>query len=299
MYAAVVHQQLNNNNRVTEPFNSFDYDAFKIEHYIQNLPYCIHIKHQTHKLILVLSNNSHILYRSPLEELMGAIDENQFNLFYYPAKSFELNLEVNGGECLIIHFDLHHWLSWLPQNDEIRLQLQEAILNKMGQLLYPPNPNINISIKNILQDIKSCHYENEYLRYYITAKVQELMVVLAQMDSLPRMKELDLPDEEVEKMYMAKNIITKNIAESCSIITLAQQVGTNECYLKRNFKKVFGDSVYQYLLHERMEKARDLLLNTDKKISAIAKEIGYKNASHFSVAYKKHYGVLPNQERGS
>lgn len=282
-----------------KPIKLIDNDAFQIEFYQHHSPFTFNIQHATHKVILILSLHGQIQYQSPLEELVGSISEAEFNLLYYPAKRFEINLESTAGELMVIHFDIHHWLSWLPKSDDLRTQIQSAIIGKMGTSLYPTNLSATTTIKNIVQDIHLNQYEDIYLKQYTIAKVLELMVLIAHPINIPKGKDVDLNDDELEKMYKAKNIITKNLAESCSIISLAQQVGTNECYLKKNFKKAFGDTVYQYLLQERMERAKELLLNTDKKIATIAKEIGYKNASHFSVAYKKHFGVLPNQERGT
>jgi AraC-like DNA-binding protein len=286
-------------NQYLEPARVIDNDAFKIEHYHNKHHYKIHIRHQTHKIIFIMSLHGNIQYASPLEELVGAIEDGRFNLLYYPAKNFELKLSSTGGDIVLIHFDIHHWLSWLPKNDDMRGLIQNSILGKAGNALYTGNQNLTATIRSILQDIRHCQFDNAYLTQYVNAKVLELMVTILQPIPLQKPKENDLPEEEIERMYKAKSILTQNISESCSIINLAQQVGTNECYLKRNFKKVFGDTVYQFLLSERMEKARELIIHSDKKISLIAKMIGYKNASHFSVAYRKHFGRLPNQERGT
>lgn len=46
-----------------------------------------------------------------------------------------------------------------------------------------------------------------------------------------------------------------------------------------------------------MTKAKDLLRGTQMPIYQIAEDVGYKNATHFSAAFKKYYGELPKQYR--
>ena len=47
------------------------------------------------------------------------------------------------------------------------------------------------------------------------------------------------------------------------------------------------------MISERIERAKDLLANTDKSVGSIAAEVGYKNTQHFSTVFKKHVGVTP------
>ncbi len=279
--------------------HKWEYDPFRIEWYQHHGNFSIQLKENTHKIVLIASIDQLTRYESCLEELVGNIPAGEFNLFYFPSAPFQIKLNASQGNLLVISFDIHHWFSWLPREDEYRKQIQQAILLKTPVSIFSNNQKLFGSLKSIIQDIRQNAFTGAYLEQYINAKILELMVCVVQPPAMVTHPTIDLPDEEVEKMYKAKSIILSNISQPCSIITLAQQVGTNECYLKRNFKKVFGDTVYQYMQQERMEKAKNMLLNTNQKIAAIAKSIGYKNASHFSVAYKKHYGVLPNQERGT
>src|SRR5690606_36936688 len=76
---------------------------------------------------------------------------------------------------------------------------------------------------------------------------------------------------------------------------LAHAVGTNEATLKKHFKAVYGTTVFGYLTARRMELAKALLLSKELKVAAVAQEVGYKYASHFTTAFRKHFGVLPNK----
>lgn len=78
---------------------------------------------------------------------------------------------------------------------------------------------------------------------------------------------------------------------------LARQVGTNECKLKRDFRAVFDNTVYGLLFDHKMAHARALLLDTDRLVGDIAREVGYSHPAHFSTAFKKEHGVSPSRFR--
>jgi AraC-like DNA-binding protein len=75
-------------------------------------------------------------------------------------------------------------------------------------------------------------------------------------------------------------------------------VGTNECTLKNGFKRLFGDTVFGYLFDYRMEMARNYLLDTGKTMQEIAELVGYEYHSHFTTAFKRKFGVSPQEYRG-
>ena len=78
---------------------------------------------------------------------------------------------------------------------------------------------------------------------------------------------------------------------------LCEQFGTNEYILKSGFRILFNTTVFTYLLQLRLAHARIQLIDTDKTISEIADEIGYKNANHFSTAFKRKFGITPMEYR--
>ena len=71
-------------------------------------------------------------------------------------------------------------------------------------------------------------------------------------------------------------------------------MGTNQQTLKKGFKELFGTTIWGYYNNLRMETAKDLLINQEKSIAEVADNIGYKNPQHFTVAFKKKYGILPS-----
>lgn len=67
--------------------------------------------------------------------------------------------------------------------------------------------------------------------------------------------------------------------------------------VSRLFKKLYGTNYQDYLLQTRMEKAKLLLQNTSLKLYEIAQKTGFKEASYFSLVFKKCYGMSPHEFR--
>lgn len=106
-----------------------------------------------------------------------------------------------------------------------------------------------------------------------------------------------LKEDDVRKMAEARNILLSNWLSPLSLKELSHEVGTNEYYLKKHFKMVFGMTVFGYLHAFKIEKAKEMLIHQDLKIAEIAQKLRYKHATHFTAAFKKQVGILPNQFR--
>ena len=70
-------------------------------------------------------------------------------------------------------------------------------------------------------------------------------------------------------------------------------MGTSISYLSRIYKEATGEKILNRLNQMRIEKAKDYLKNTDKKIYEIADALGFENTTYFSYFFKKYTGVSP------
>ena len=97
------------------------------------------------------------------------------------------------------------------------------------------------------------------------------------------------------KDYIRENYKEENL----SINLVAERVGLSVGYLGRLFKKMEGKSVSEYIMSVRLEKAEELLKNSQISINTIATQVGFVNNSYFYSVFKKAHGVTPNQWRAA
>src|ERR1700733_2776827 len=102
---------------------------------------------------------------------------------------------------------------------------------------------------------------------------------------------------DVPALELAKAIIDKNPASHIHIPMLADKAGINEFKLKVGFRELFRTSPYQYRLHLCLEKAKQLLEDTDDTIDQIASKVGFDTYNGFSTAYKKAFQIAPTEYR--
>lgn len=94
------------------------------------------------------------------------------------------------------------------------------------------------------------------------------------------------------KIYISRNYY-KNLTQEF----VASLFYMNRSYLSQLFKKKTGENFVDFLNNTRIEKSKELLLNTDKKMYSIAKAVGYDNTKYFFRIFKKKTGITPEQYR--
>ncbi|PIG95278.1 AraC family transcriptional regulator [Gloeocapsopsis sp. IPPAS B-1203] len=145
-----------------------------------------------------------------------------------------------------------------------------------------------------LAQILNCPYQGVLKQMYLESKSVELLVLFlnqAQINSGTTSK-IRLQADDVERINEAKKILIQHIDNPPTLLTLARQVGLNDRKLKQGFRQVFNTTVFGYLHHYRMEKARQLLIE-QWSISAIATAVGYASPTAFNAAFRRKFGTNP------
>ncbi len=95
----------------------------------------------------------------------------------------------------------------------------------------------------------------------------------------------------------AKSFIKENQTEDLSLSQVAKAVNTSTFYFCKMFKKATGLNFTEYLSRVRVEKAKNLLMNPNLRISEIAYEVGFQSLTHFNRVFKKVVGRSPTEYR--
>ena len=101
------------------------------------------------------------------------------------------------------------------------------------------------------------------------------------------------------KLAMALEIMRANAEEPLEPDALARAVGVSTRQLERLFARHLNSSPARYYLELRLEKARNLLQQTEFSVAEVSLLCGFVSASHFSRTYKKAFGIAPSRESSS
>ncbi len=101
------------------------------------------------------------------------------------------------------------------------------------------------------------------------------------------------------KLSMVIQNMEQNIEEPISPSILAKEVGMSTRQLERLFRRYLNRSPKRYYMELRLQKARNLLMQTDMSVINVALACGFASPSHFSKCYRAHYDTTPYRERGA
>jgi two-component system response regulator YesN len=102
-------------------------------------------------------------------------------------------------------------------------------------------------------------------------------------------------NKDVNVVKKVMKLVEEKYMKEISLKTIASEVYLSPNYLGNLFKKAVGKSFNEYICEYRMEKAKELLRQGNKKVSAVAQEVGVFNTSYFCILFKNAYGIAPGE----
>lgn len=141
------------------------------------------------------------------------------------------------------------------------------------------------------------HQPKEFQLAYWRIKVLELLLYLSKLSIDTENRLSEYQSEQVEIVRNIHKYLLNNISQRITIDEIARKYLINTTTLKSVFKAVYGTSIASHIKEHRMKIASGLLIETQKSIKEIAKEIGYESQSKFSKAFKEYYDILPTEYR--
>ncbi|WP_071189213.1 helix-turn-helix domain-containing protein [Trichormus sp. NMC-1] len=222
-------------------------------------------------------------------------------LFYLPDIE-EIEQYFAGDRIYIIKIciDLDFLKTFIDGLEHLPKQLQPFLESDSPPRFHTPVGKITLSMQTALQQILNAPYQGMIQKMYLEGKVLELLALqLAQIIEVEGDKQplINLKAADIERIYQAKDILTKNYDHPPSLIELAKKVGINDNKLKYGFREIFGTTVFGYLRDYRLEIARKLLQEQKQNVRTVVNTVGYANQSHFAAAFKRKFGMTPQDCR--
>lgn len=104
---------------------------------------------------------------------------------------------------------------------------------------------------------------------------------------------------DLKYVNKAIRIISEHYAEKIKITDIADMVGINRSYLSNLFKKELSVSPQEFLINYRLDKAAQMLSETEDSVGNVASAVGYADPLAFSKAFKQKFGVSPRAYRSN
>jgi AraC family transcriptional regulator len=170
-----------------------------------------------------------------------------------------------------------------PDRLELRLEFQtrDPQLEAIGMMLLAElkqeNPGGKLYVES-LSNVLAIHLLRQY-----TAPSSRLIV-----------NESGLSERQILQIV---EYINEHLHQDIKLADLATLLGISESHLSHRFKQSIGMAPYQYLLQQRIERAKQLLKEGDRSITDIAFLCGFNSHSHLSKQFRQLMGITPKQYR--
>ncbi len=186
---------------------------------------------------------------------------------------------------------LEELVPFFPELKALLKESPQTILNGKGGWAIP-------SIKEITNQILDCPYDETTRQFYYDLKVRELLYQLLEVSFRRNIKSYSFTPFEIARIHEARTILEKHIDKKPpSIRSLSKQVALNEFKLKTGFRKYFNSGIFEWLIEQKMQQAKQLILNSNKPIKEIASMIGYPRTTNFITAFRRKFGITPGSLR--
>ena len=136
--------------------------------------------------------------------------------------------------------------------------------------------------------------------YDLAVAVADQMVYNAVRNATAEQKVSLQSRNGMRNKHLAKaiQIMHDHINEPISASIIAEQIGISTRQLERLFGKYLNASPKKYFMEMRLERARNLLVQTEASVTEIALACGFESSGHFSRVYRAAFGVTPMLQRG-
>ena len=146
--------------------------------------------------------------------------------------------------------------------------------------------------------LKDAYYSTRVLSPKQYESMLRLLSIFAQHLSMVSNQVVVRHDnQEPPVISRARQFIESHQTEDLSLGQVARAVNTSTYYFCKMFRKATGINFTDYLARVRVEKAKNLLLNPNLRISEIAFEVGFQSLTHFNRVFKRILGQSPTEYR--
>ena len=170
----------------------------------------------------------------------------------------------------------------------------QTILENNRPLLFEQivQPSFQKIADEIIEGIEDKSLEQFFYRIKAEELVCRLLVELGKRDD----KNIyPLNAKDIQTIYKVKERLLERLDTSPTIDELASYANMSLSKMKRIFKQIFGDSIFNYYQSFRMQEAARLLKEEKLSVSEVGYRVGFSNLSHFSRVFEQHIGMKPKK----
>nr|WP_295928592.1 AraC family transcriptional regulator [uncultured Dyadobacter sp.] len=223
------------------------------------------------------------------------------NIMY--SKEFEMTVQAKTLEIETfgIQFPKDVFIQFTQNASDTLKRFSEAIIAGKSTILTDNWGTIDSPIQQVIHQIIHCKYSESLKKLFLLSKSIELLVLCADAcEASERRTETFIKTKtDKEKIIAVRDLINQRVHCPPNLSEIAHHVGLNEYKLKKGFKETFNNTIFGYLTDQRLQLAKQYLLDTQQTAAEISTQLGYATPQHFNNAFKKKFGITPFSVRNN
>ena len=236
------------------------------------------------------------------DEMQYKIDEKQLNIGR--NESVLLNCRTIGNQMSSVGSASQNKLIIVHFHPDILKKIYDRELPRLLQ--QPKNAVSNKTSERINNDFLIQKYIEGLLFYFenpllvnediLVLKLKEIIILLSQTKNADAVQMI-LAQLFSPTIYSFKQIIEANLFSAITLNELADYCNLSLSSFKREFAKHYNDTPANYIKSKRLEKAAELLIVSNMRITDIAFECGFNELANFTKSFHDKFGITPSNYR--
>jgi len=271
---------------IHQSFNGPDFYLNRSFSFIEK-PVRLKIRFDQPVLMLSFLLDGELIYLDKTISGDTSFKNGRYHLCYENASIHPLDLQHGYLEYLHIGLSERYFHD-LDIGASIIGPLLDAVRQKSAVSLHTPYYKITARMRKVIREIVM--YKGAHAGLYIQSRINELV-----LQFLNSVSTRDFPEPiftgDKQRLEQIIHYIDNNLDQKLTVQILAKQFDYSLTTLHKKFKRCFGMSLYRYIQERRMQKARTMIVGSQRySVIEIALACGYSDSSNFLTAFKKSYG---------
>lgn len=196
------------------------------------------------------------------------------------------DIALNRNTELRVH--VKEWREWVASQKFHPNEVKECVLRllmdlqmKTKQLLQSPLPITEEKLFSVVGDIETLEHLEQWLVQYLEE--------LARKISMFSIK------SKRSEVIKAQQFVISHVTEKITLEDMAGRLNLNASYFSRLFKRETNQNFIEYVNMLKLQKAKELLNQSEKTVEEISEYLGYANKSYFIKLFKREMGMRPSE----
>ncbi|MCI8623407.1 MAG: AraC family transcriptional regulator [Provencibacterium sp.] len=213
--------------------------------------------------------------------LIGNLERHEIHVIEYPYNAYLFSIS---NDLCLLHIREPQLLSMLLHHtsaDSHQISLDAETAARLTSFLD--------------EAVQECREKKPMWQTQAALLLEEMLLTVYRAERSRFSAEQDAGATDL--VLQAQKYIARNYAHEISLDSLAAQCYVSKYHLSRTFKEITGYGFKEYLILYRLNEAKKLLSSTERSVTDICYDTGYKNINHFIRIFRMQEGITPLQYR--